>query len=375
MGFLRLFLALCVVQAHTGNFIPWPVPNGRQAVEMFFIISGFYMGLILEGRYRTLRGFYESRWLRIAVPYYFHFVFIVLISLASGLLFSKWLALDAYASQPLAHNGLAGISIAALANFTIFGQDWVMFLRDEAGEGLRFTAQFASHPDPLYRYLIIPQCWTVGLELCFYLMAPLLVKLRTTHLAALVAILLCTKLGAYRFIGLDHDPWNYRFFFFELPLFGLGILAWRACLAIQNRFGKISSLSVRWYWLLIPFVIAWGWLMPWARWRLGWHVGEPTAEMLLLLSGPFLIVGLFLAAKSNRFDRAIGELSYPIYLNHLILIVILRTIPGMEKVAPWFGMITGAASVLLAWLFWKYFLCEFERRRHRRFGVSANPAT
>jgi len=371
MGFLRLFLALCVVQAHTGNFLPWPVPNGRQAVEMFFIISGFYMGLILEGRYRTLGAFYQSRWLRIAVPFYVHLAVFVLISLFCGLLFSKWLALGAYAESPFSNNGAWGVLFTAFTNLTIIGQDWVLFLSDPAGGAFRFTTDFRVDSHPLYRYLVIPQCWTVGLELCFYLLVPLLVRLNSWYLGGLTLVLLGAKLSAYRFLGLDHDPWNYRFFPFELPLFCLGILAWRLVKALPASL-DISSTFRRapLYLILIGCVILWGVAQPFFAWRLGWHVGQPVAEIFLLLPGPLFIGILFLCTKSNAMDRALGELSYPIYLNHLFIIVFLRAWPGLENMQAWFGLLTGISSIFFAWFFWHFFLKDFEKRRHRRFGVT-----
>lgn len=133
MGFFRLYLALIVVHAHAGNLFGWPVQNGAQAVQMFFMISGFYMAMVLSERYSSVKEFYLSRWLRISAPYYLHFVLFVLISAGCGFAFSNWRSLDAYVNNPLAHNGLTGILFASLANLTIFGQDLTLFLSDPAG--------------------------------------------------------------------------------------------------------------------------------------------------------------------------------------------------------------------------------------------------
>ena len=48
MGLLRLLLALAVVGAHSGFAF---ILEGREAVTLFFIISGFYMALILNESY------------------------------------------------------------------------------------------------------------------------------------------------------------------------------------------------------------------------------------------------------------------------------------------------------------------------------------
>lgn len=52
MGLARLLLALSVVLAHLPVLLG-PLVNGHVAVQGFFIISGFYMALILDSKYHT----------------------------------------------------------------------------------------------------------------------------------------------------------------------------------------------------------------------------------------------------------------------------------------------------------------------------------
>jgi peptidoglycan/LPS O-acetylase OafA/YrhL len=54
MGFVRLFLAVSVVAAHSGGpILGIPFIPARQAVLMFYVVSGFYMALILNEKYTT----------------------------------------------------------------------------------------------------------------------------------------------------------------------------------------------------------------------------------------------------------------------------------------------------------------------------------
>ena len=69
LGSLRLILALSVFLAYTGH--PFRLVHGGIAVEAFFIISGFYMALVINEKYsgfHTPHGFlvYQSRILRLA---------------------------------------------------------------------------------------------------------------------------------------------------------------------------------------------------------------------------------------------------------------------------------------------------------------------
>ena len=74
MGALRLLLALCVVAGHAqGDILGIPLPDRFYAVQAFFIISGFYMAMILSDGYRGangVRNFYATRVMRIFTLYF-----------------------------------------------------------------------------------------------------------------------------------------------------------------------------------------------------------------------------------------------------------------------------------------------------------------
>ncbi len=68
MGVIRLFLALSVVVWHLwGHALPFTA-NGYNVVILFFIISGFYMSMVINDKYSnasTCKYFYLARALRI----------------------------------------------------------------------------------------------------------------------------------------------------------------------------------------------------------------------------------------------------------------------------------------------------------------------
>lgn len=202
MGLLRLYLAICVVMAHSDPIFPWAMLDGRQAVQLFFVISGFYMQFVLSTKYSSRRTFYVSRSLRIFVPYFSVLGFVVLVSAVFGATTGDWLALRAYA-QNEAQNGALGISLTALSNLTVFFQDWVMFFKHDAGESLRFTTNFWNSPSPLWNYLLIPQCWSIGVELTFYLIAPFAAqRLGTQWLLGAIVLSLAARIS---FLCLDRS--------------------------------------------------------------------------------------------------------------------------------------------------------------------------
>ena len=53
MGILRTILALAVVVYHSYKLFGLRMCGGQVAVESFYMISGFYMALILNEKYKT----------------------------------------------------------------------------------------------------------------------------------------------------------------------------------------------------------------------------------------------------------------------------------------------------------------------------------
>lgn len=50
MGTVRLLLAISVALGHFGGLFGYLMGPGRAEVAAFFIISGFYMSLVLNGK-------------------------------------------------------------------------------------------------------------------------------------------------------------------------------------------------------------------------------------------------------------------------------------------------------------------------------------
>ena len=79
MGSIRLFLACAVLVSHATSLEISILP-GHVAVQVFFIISGFYMSLILRNKYKTETIlFYTNRLFRLFPAY----LFVLFLSLAA----------------------------------------------------------------------------------------------------------------------------------------------------------------------------------------------------------------------------------------------------------------------------------------------------
>jgi peptidoglycan/LPS O-acetylase OafA/YrhL len=72
MGVVRTLLAIAVVVTHTGPLFPGvTMIPGTLAVQAFYVISGFYMALVLSTKYSDhASDFYAARALRIFPIYW-----------------------------------------------------------------------------------------------------------------------------------------------------------------------------------------------------------------------------------------------------------------------------------------------------------------
>ena len=301
MGTLRTIFALSVVFAHS-----WPdgmlFVGGQNAVELFYIISGFLISYILvESRsYGSVSTFYINRYLRL-YPIY---VFVAALSLAAVLLLKQSQFISVYQHAPI-----DAIGLLVTSNLLMFGQDWVMFSGVEHGQ-LAFSSDFQLSEILLYRGLLVPQAWTLGVELSFYLIAPFVLPRRRLIYFLLLASLVLRACLILSGLG-TKDPWTYRFFPAELCFFLVGVLAHQILrpfyARLLNRSEALASgvatyalIALALVYFLIPLI-------------------EPYRALILFAAFVALLPLAFIFQSRNRFDTWIGNLSYPIYIGHLLM--------------------------------------------------------
>jgi peptidoglycan/LPS O-acetylase OafA/YrhL len=329
MGLFRLFLAISVLFTHVAKPNWYTGLGGELAVESFFLISGFYMSRILSTTYRSKRHFYINRALRI-LPIYYVVLFVTIIQLA---FFAK-VGIGTIFNWPDTRSEY----LAFLPNISIFGSDWVQFLNltHDALSPVGVSDGIGSAS----KFLVIVPAWTLGLEFTFYLIAPFVIRLSKRDLTFIVVFFFAVRIlfGAF---GYSQDPWSYRFIVFELPVFFLGVLAEK--LKASGRFqSEISNRGI------YPVVVAFYLIS-------GFTIQHTSIEYPYLLAVTFSFTLFILLFSTNtKRDRKIGELSYPLYLCHILTIssaaAILEKLGffGISHSRGYFEILVVALSILVA---------------------------
>lgn len=365
MGIIRLLLALSVVISHCGNIFGINLISSQTAVQSFYIISGFYMSLILNEKYidknNSFKLFITNRLLRLYPIYWTVLMGTILANFVTGII-SSGSTFGTFDSYLLVKSNILSFAFLLLSNIFIFGQDIIMFLGIIPDNGnLYFTSNFWLTKPPLWSFLLVPQAWTLGLELTFYLIAPLVLK---KGLKVVVTLILCSlflRFFIYDYLGLQNDPWTYRFFPTEIIFFLIGYL----CYKIYLRLELISipkSISI----LTLLFILLFTFLYSYFPSFKVDYIPFSFKVIFYILSITASIPILFKFLRKNSLDIQIGELSYPVYISHILVYYICSNLPINFVKSGW--------AITLFTLMFSFFLNKFialpiEKYRQSRLKI------
>lgn len=303
---IRVLLALAVLLSHL-PLASYKILTGGLAVQAFFVISGFYMALVLDGKYRDAGLFWSNRLLRLAPTYLFMLVLgaIALFGLKASVTGSPEIMASLF-SNPLS------ATVMALENLLVFGQDLLFWFTVDPQGNLVFDA----YADPArqtiaWQGLLAPQSWSLSTELMFYALAPFVTRLKWGWIAALAAASMALRQAGH-LLDVDFLLWQGRLFPTVLFLFLAGVLGYRA-LPLVERAPKALG------WIAAAVLI--GFCLIFTSLKLAPGPDRWVTYAVVALTVPWI----FHAFKDNRLDRWIGDLSYPVYLSQLIVIGLVLT--------------------------------------------------
>ncbi|MFJ2362190.1 acyltransferase family protein [Pseudomonas sp. NPDC087697] len=279
MGSYRLLLAILVAISHMGKTVAGLNP-GVIAVISFLIISGFVMTSLIERNYNTpekIRLFYVDRALRLYPQFLLYFV-------ASCAVIYFLLPGTPQAAALTAKNIVTSLPIVPLG-FYMYG---------------------ITVPE------ILPPAWSLGLEMCFYLVIPFLIIFKGRDLAFALSV---TVFVAACFGAINTDVYGYRLLPGVLFIFLCGSYMYKA----QAK-GRVIAAGTALVAVLLFLAIMTGVVL-----RLPFNA-EVTAGIALGIPAVFLLTKL----KFHRVDEFFGNISYGVFLNHFVVMYFLRAFWPVE---------------------------------------------
>lgn len=354
MGTIRLLLAISVVIAHSNPFFGQRLWEGEIAVELFFIISGFYMALILNEKYNTTEKtviFYQNRFLKLFPIYW------TILTLTILLFFLLYLVSNKGGTVEHIFNNLNNLGLFSIyvffSNIFLIGEDLLMFLGFN-GDAIVFTKSFSDTLIPFHKFIIIPQSWTLSLEIMFYLIAPFIARRTIKLLVILFFISISIKIGMWS-MGFTNDPWSYRFILSELSFFFIGMIIYKVYKL--GFYSKIINNKNLFFIGLSLFLMS-GYFYYDFKSLLYFNEVDTFKYgiyFLFILFLPFL----FIHSKNNKIDRYIGELSYPVYIVHIFVIMFVSKVANDTNLS----VLAIIGSILFSMILNKYIQERVEKVR------------
>ena len=354
MGILRTLFALAVVFGH--SFVNLFV-GGQNAVQLFYMISGFLISYVLVEKkiYLNTYKFYINRFLRL-YPIY---ILIALLTLAFFYVSDKTSEsiafFDVYIKSPAEANLLLLIS-----NLTLFFQDVVMFSKIENGE-LMFAADFKKTEILLSQGLLAPQAWSLSVELAFYLVAPYILKNIKFMLTILIVSIFLRIYIIWIGLGIK-DPWTYRFFPIELSFFIIGALSHQIltpaykCFLGEKKFDRVSVwvtyalifTTLTYSFLPITKIVTFiNNIFPFIDEES--YKKLPIGDLLkIAVYYPIFALALpllFNFQEKRSWDKWIGDLSYPIYICHMLVTYVVILLIDRIATKDSFGLFQACINV------------------------------
>ena len=297
---LRGFAALYVVihhisripkpQLETSGLIHWLVSNGGSGVLLFFVISGFSMCLTWSHHSTSptpFRSFYTSRFIRIAPLFYI------------------WLI------------------VSLLRDFLFKGQTGIHSVF-EISSNIFFIFNFIDK----FKFGIVWASWTIGVEMLFYFLYPLLEKYLSTKFFIMGSLFIAVVTSVvflqdnyviFFNFGIMSTLFTSIGFFVCFPVFLIGVMVYRLYEKLQsetfNRWritiGRVSVCCSLCGITLIPDST-----------NLIWYYLLSTLYGLLLFGFSLVGENIFV----TPITKSIGMVSYSLYLTHPSLVYILAPI-------------------------------------------------
>ena len=361
MGIIRLVLALMVVIFHLPNsdIFGYIGMNGTVVVNSFFIISGFYIALVINEKYYLKEKgayilFITNRFLKLYPTYFLILIFALIVPVIGFIVINNWLYLQNYFDQEFS---IGSSLILGFVNLTMIGINAISFFSIDPSTGqLVFTGTIKSNA---INFILIGQAWAVSVELIFYFIAPFLLRKKIPFLFTILILSFLLRLFL-NVIGLYDNPWRDRFFATELIFFMFGAISYRIFKEKNLTFNTgyiIYIVPI----IILFYIIFYNYIPDFYYYY--FSLKEWVFYLLLTICLPILFI---ISNKMKRLDKFTAQLSYPIFLSHVVMINLVAifisfyTTPNLAKT------LTIILTVIISIAITIYLMNPIEKIRQKR---------
>lgn len=332
MGFIRFLLATSVLIGHSGPLLGFSLMDPYEAVRFFFVISGFYMGMVLDEKYQKSTAlFLKNRFMRIMPGYWVT----VVLTLASFALLQRtyyFSSLEEVFFHVKEMNFGTLLSLI-FSNLFLVGQDFIFLLGINDSGQFYFSKIILEAKIGGYHFLLVPQAWSVSNEFLFYIFAPFLIR-RNSFFLLLIGLLSYFSANPILERGFGSDPWVYRNAICSLYYFILGIASFRIYKYVRKLNSNAFYMSVIFMMASSLFIIFYS--------KIDFQLIKDVAPIIFSITIPFI----FNLTKSSTTDRLMGEFSYPMYILHyLVMFWVGHEAPGAQVLV--ITLLLSAAMIFL----------------------------
>src|SRR3954471_5352627 len=291
---------------------------GREAVIVFFVLSGYVLARSAYGRTFTWFAYYPSRLIRLYLP------------VVAAVLF-------------------AAATIALVERHDVGGSWWLntQISGVSAQPIIRQATLLTASQDPLLAVV-----WSLKWEVIFSLLLPLFVLAASRRIAVAlleIGVLLLTPIWAI------HAPHGQGWLTY-LPIFGVGVVMARHEQLLEKAGRRIRTTASIALISVAVVLLTLGWSLhhPFSPWIIS---AQATGAALLVFA--FGFIPTIRAAASAVIPRWLGSRSYSLYLVHLpVLLAIAYLMGGSSQFA---GIVAFPAALLAA----EFFFRVVESRSHQ----------
>lgn len=305
MGILRLYLALSVAFAHsinyTGNNFLF---DGLASVKVFFLISGFIITYVLSNKYKnSVIYFYKVRFLRIFIPF-------IIVSIIIEISYFIWANYPRFLFILVNNFSIFETILVFFSNIFLFGSDLVAIIS-------------SNNNSLLKEGLIIPQSWSLPLELYFYLLSPFIINKRFLRLIlffiSLILYLILFKIKKINYIDFSFFP---NLFIFILGIFSCKLMFF---FDLEKKF-KLNLFIIKYINSIFLIMLSVIFLINFLNFEFD---SSDRINMVIYVFIISFLLPIFFCVSSNlqnnlkKIDIYSGHLSYYVYLTHVFVYLVL----------------------------------------------------